>query len=99
MKTVGKKKEDMQGAGKAMATMAFVALLTAYILAHFVDYVRAHTASEGAQLGFWVWLGFVATSTLTIYIFEDRPKLLYAIFVGYQLVSLIAMGIILALLT
>ncbi len=33
--------------------MVVVALVMAYVLAHFVDYAGASSASLGAQTGFW----------------------------------------------
>ena len=99
LKALGKKKEDITGAGKSMAIMLFVALLTAYVMAHFADYVHARTASQGAQLGFWLWLGFVATTSFITTTFENRSRTLYLIFVVYQLVSFLAMGMILAIFT
>jgi len=35
-----------------------------YILAHFVQFTDSKTAGGGMQTAFWLWLGFVATTTL-----------------------------------
>src|SRR5215208_4105593 len=44
---------------------AFVtSLVLAYVLAHFVKFTGAETAWGGVQTGFWLWLGFVATTNL-----------------------------------
>lgn len=72
-------------------------LLTAYILAHFVDYTQANTAALGAQTGFWVWLGFVATTMLGSFLWEGKKFSLYLINVAFQLVALVGMGILLAI--
>ena len=102
MKLVGMKEGSMQGNQKAMMKSMGLSFLTAlvmtYVLAHFVYYVSATTPTQGMQLGFWVWLGFVATMGANEYIFAVKPKpwKLYGINVGYILVSLLAMGAILA---
>jgi hypothetical protein len=92
---IGKKKEDIKGAGPAYAKVAVSALLMSYVVAHFVDLVDAVTLSEGLQLGFWAWLGFVATTTFADVIFAGKPWKLWAINNGYNLVSLLVMATIL----
>jgi hypothetical protein len=67
-----------------------------YILAHFVQYAGAVTALQGAQTGLWAWLGFVATTTATNYVYEGRPWKLFWINTGMQLVVLVVTGMILA---
>lgn len=73
-----------------------LALLTAYIMAHFVFYTGAETWMRGLSTGFWAWLGFVATSFATTYIFEGRSNKLYWINSLYQLAVLLVMGAIIA---
>ncbi len=77
--------------------LAFLtSLLTAYVLAHFVKFVGAETGKSGALAGFWLWLGFVATTNLSTVLFEARPVGLYLINNGYHLVGLLGMGALLA---
>jgi hypothetical protein len=83
-------------AGKAYASAIIGALVMAYVLAHIVGYANATTVGAGAQSGFWCWLGFVATTGIANTMFESRPLGLYFINTGYYLVSLIIMGVILA---
>lgn len=71
-------------------------LLQGYVLAHFVHYTNATNAKGGAQTGFWIWLGFVATLLMQGSLYEHRSMTLWAINGGYELVSLILMGVILA---
>jgi hypothetical protein len=90
--------EELRRQGrKAMAASFLGALVMAYVLGHFVYFVGATNANDGIQIGFWVWLGFVATTGLTTVLFEGRPKGVYFINISYYLVSLIVMGIILSL--
>ena len=77
--------------------LAFLtSLLLAYVLAHFVKFTGAETAWQGAQAGFWLWLGFVATTNLNTVLFEFRPLGLYLINNGHHLVSMLGMGGLLA---
>ncbi len=39
-----------------------------------------------------LWLGFVATSTATNYVFEGRSMQIFAINAGYPLVGMLMMG-------
>ncbi len=89
--------EKMKKEGqKAMMLMVPNALLTAYILAHFVDYTVSVTWLEGAQTGFWLWLGFQLTLIVQYVVFEGKTKKSAAINASYQLVGLMIMGAILA---
>lgn len=71
-------------------------LVMSFILAHFVRWLGATSALEGASVGFHCWLGFVAVVTLTFTLYEQRPFKLFLINNGFQLISLTAMGTILA---
>ncbi len=95
----GKKLEELKkksSPGKVYALMFVGSLVMAYVLSHFIDYTQATTVFEGAQAGFWVWIGFVATVQLGSMLWEGKPAKLYFLNTGYQLVSLLTMGIILA---
>ncbi len=76
-------------------TMFVASLVMAYVLAHFAKYAGALTLMDGVVAGFWAWLGFVATTMLTGVLYEGKSLKLYAINAGYQLVTLVVMGIIL----
>jgi hypothetical protein len=96
---IGKSQEEIKqsSTGPLYVINTIASLVTAYVLAHIVDYAAATTAATGAQTGFWVWLGFVAMTLLPVYLFEMRPKKLYFIYVTYQLISFIVMGVVLAI--
>lgn len=96
MRLVGKTEEDLKGGvAKAYTTMILLALVLAYILAHFVDYTGAETWMDGAVTAIWLWLGFVVTTKGADYVFSHKPLKLYLIDVGYHLVEMVVMGIIL----
>lgn len=95
-KAVGKKMEDMSGGGSGYALTMVGSLVQAWILGVLVHWRGADTALLGAKVGLLAWLGFVATTYATSYVFESRPKKLYYINVGYFLVVLVINGAILA---
>lgn len=72
-------------------------LVMAYIFAHFVGYAQAATAADGVILGFWVWLGFFATTQLGMVLWENKPLKLYFLNTLHYLVALAVMGAILAI--
>lgn len=71
-------------------------LVVYYIMAHFVSYTKSTTAKQGMQTGFWLWLGFVATTILVNIIYTMKPFSLWLIDGGYWLVSMLAGGALLA---
>ena len=100
MKLTGRTKESMEK-DKAqmpivMGSMFLGALVMAYVLAHFVQLAGATTLIGGATVGFWAWLGFVATTMLQDVLYEKKNKQLAAINMGYNLVALVVNGAILA---
>ena len=101
MKLMGFTKESMEKAKKNMGPMyglSFVAtLVMALVLAYVVKFVGAMTLAGGLKTGFGMWLGFVGPVQMTDVIFGGKSWKLYKINTGYQLVSLVLMGAILAL--
>ncbi|MBX4196521.1 DUF1761 domain-containing protein [Candidatus Pacearchaeota archaeon] len=99
-KSMAEMKKDMKKNPKPMGRLyltAFIAsLIMAYVLAHFVQYVGATSFSGGMQLGFWVWLGFVAPVQLSIVLWEGKPLKLYLVNTGHYLVYLLITGGLLA---
>lgn len=82
--------------GMAMGGMFLVALVSNYVLAHFVDYTQATSFVDGMVTGFWLWLGFSGAVLFTMVAFERRPGKWFAITAGYQLVTLLITGGLLA---
>lgn len=52
------------------------------------------TAVRGMQAGALLWLGFVATTWTTEYIFEIKPLSLFGVNVGFWLLDMLLMGAI-----
>ena len=70
-------------------------LLMAFVLAQLCTWRSASTAARGASLGVLMWIGFVAPTIYTNYIYEARSNALFLINTGYVLVGFILMGAIL----
>jgi hypothetical protein len=88
--------EMKQRMPRALAVDLVGAVIMAFVLVHAVKYAGAQGVAQGAAVGFLNWLGFIAVATLSGTIHEHRPFKLWLIGNGYQLVSLIVMGAILA---
>jgi hypothetical protein len=68
------------------------AVLMAYVLSTFVG-----LGLSGALLiGFWIWLGFFATSSLGSVLWEGKSFKLYLINNGFNLLALLTMAAILS---
>ncbi|MFQ5602240.1 MAG: DUF1761 domain-containing protein [bacterium] len=91
-------KEKLQeGAVKAYIVSIVSAFIMAFVMAMFVGYASAANLQSGLTTGFFVWLGFVATTVALPYFYEDRSKKVYLMYAGYTLVGCLVMSSILAL--
>jgi Protein of unknown function (DUF1761) len=91
-----KLEEMRKSAGKSYAISFVASLVSAFVLAKIIDVTTVNSALYGMKIGFAIWLGFVTTVQLTARLFGNQPTRLYLINTGYQLVSYLAMGAILA---
>ncbi len=106
MKLVGMTAQHMAKAKKDMPqtyTIMFISsLVMAYVLFHFIWYAAPgnYTLLISVKTAIWAWLGFVATVSLTKFLFSPERKSVKLLFIetGFHLVTLIAMGIIFYLL-
>jgi hypothetical protein len=88
--------EIKAGLAKAPIPDVIGSALMAFVLVHAVHYAGAHNWAQGAAVGFFNWLGFVAVATLGSVTFERRPLQLYLINNGFLLLALVLMGVVLA---
>ena len=70
-------------------------VLIAYVLAQICIWRNADTLGRGASVGVLLWIGFVGPVTFTTYMYEMRPKELYAINQFFPLAGFVLMGAIL----
>ena len=98
-KTDEEMKQDFSGVSMGLVYIVntIASLVFAYVLAHIIKFASITTFSDGAKVGFWVWLGFVVTTVIPGYMYESRPKMLYFIFIAYQLISIVLMGGVIAM--
>ena len=89
-------KAKKKGMAKSYIIMFIGVLVTAYVLAHFVDYMEATTFLAGMEVGCWLWLGFIAPVMLGMVLWEGKPVKLYLLNVVYQLIIIELMAGILA---
>lgn len=82
--------------GKTYGMMMVAALVMAFVLGKFIQMAGATTIASGAMIGFWAWVGFVATVMLNTVMFEGRALKLYYLNVGYYFVAFLVMGAVLA---
>jgi hypothetical protein len=69
-------------------------LLIAYLLAQICIWRNADTIGRGASVGVLLWIGFIGPITYTTYMYEMRPKELFAINQFYPLAGMVLMGAI-----
>jgi len=86
---------------KSFGIMFLGSLLMAFVTAYLVDliavaYPTTSNVKLGLMIGFWVWLGYIASYVLTAISFEDKPWKYYFINTGYWLVGVLIMGVILS---
>ena len=85
---------------KKMPFMAFfgllVAIIMAYVMAHFGVAWGVFDWISAIELAFWLWLGFIVPPMLGIVLWEGKSFKLYVLNVSYWLVAMIAMALVLS---
>ncbi|MEA2694024.1 MAG: hypothetical protein QOJ16_3411 [Acidobacteriota bacterium] len=99
---MGKTEADMKAAAGTgpmplMYLAAFLCgLLSAWVLAIILNHFVNLTPLRGALVGVLCWLGFAGATSYATAVFTMKPKLLWLIDSGFNLVSFILAGILLA---
>lgn len=98
-KWVGLSDKQLQEGGWTPILIAIVvSFITAYALAHFAYISNAFFGNSFMQdtlvAAFWVWLGFTAARFITHDSFEHRPLKLTALNIVHELVTIMAMAVI-----
>ncbi len=105
MKYVGftpeKLKKAQKNMGPTYGLMFVSALVMAYALFHFIWYAApgSYTLFIAVKTAVWAWLGFIATTILSGFMFSPERKSykLYFIDAGYYLAALVVMAVIIYL--
>ncbi len=106
MKELGMKSKDMteemkKDMMKQYGLMFVGSLFMSYVLAHAVifsgSYMNLSGLPVGITSGFFNWLGFVAPVTLGSVLWEGKSWKLWCINNGYYVITLMSMGVLLAI--
>lgn len=95
MAGTGKKKEEMGNPKVAMIGGFIASLIMMWVFAQNLVAWQALNALEGAMGGFFLWLGFIATTMTMGALFEGQKKSYWAINAFYYLVVLLINGALL----
>jgi hypothetical protein len=87
------------GFGKAIVTDLVLSAIMAFVLLHAIRYAlpTSHAFSLGMAVAFLNWLGFIVPAQAAALTYEKKPLGYFAINSGYQLVTLLLMGVVLIL--
>ncbi len=97
MEMTGVTHEQMrQRMPKGVGLDLIASILMSFAMAYIVGYSGAQGTDGGLSIAFLAWLGFIAASTLAPVQYEGKPWKLWLLNNGCLLISLMAMGAILA---
>lgn len=90
-----------KGMGKIFVISVLSSLVMAYVMAHLVIIFVVTDDFAAVKLAFWMWLGFVATTTVHDFLWTPKPKpwALYFLNNSQMLVALVVMTLTLHYLT
>jgi len=97
---IGKTEEELKANAGSMPMSYLLVLLcglvTAWVLAIVVGNFAPSSAVDGALIGALCWLGFAGATSFGTATFSGKPKALWLIDSGFNLVSFMVTGAILA---
>ncbi|MEK7613701.1 MAG: DUF1761 domain-containing protein [Patescibacteria group bacterium] len=101
MAMTGITKESMKSMALSPTKAMSLGLVSSLIMAYVLGYVASALGTEGVPealvLAFWIWLGFVATSQISGFLWEGKPLKLFLLNTAYSLVVYGVMALILVL--
>ena len=99
MKLMNFDKNSMKSMKLSPVTAMILGFLTylviAYVLAGFISILNSATIVEGIKIAFWIWLGFIATTTLGSFLWEGKSIKLYLLNNAYNLLNILVIAVIL----
>lgn len=88
-------KAKQKGMAKSYFWAFISTLVMAYVLANLINFTGSDTFAEGIRLGFWLWLGFIATVSLGRVLWEGKSFKLWILDNAHNLIAIIVMSAIL----
>jgi hypothetical protein len=85
-------KMDPKAQKKAILVATLLSIVMAVILHYFLDITRSVTPFKGMYIAYWLWMGFTATTALTNYTYQMKPMRLFLVETGYNLITMLLMG-------
>src|SRR5690606_35378444 len=85
-------KKEMCCDSSSIVYSAIVSLIIAYFIAFFQAHLGIATVVDGAMVGFFLWLGFVATTQISSVIWCRKPLKLFLLNTGAKLCAYLVMG-------
>lgn len=79
----------------AMYHGIIISFVMAAVLAYVMNQFLIHTIASAVWFAFEIWLGFIATVTAYSVVYDNKPKELYVLNNGYNLLGLLLMAVIL----
>ena len=88
------KEKHKKGMAKGVVGGFVGSLVMGIVLSVAINLTQATTLSSGLLIGFFLWLGFVATTSLNKVLWEGKPLKLYLVDVLHYLVVVLVMSVI-----
>lgn len=86
--------EEMKNVNPApMYAQSIVVTIVSYVvLAMAISFTGAVSLTSGMSIAFWLWLGFIAPVQYTANLFSSKKVLAFFLDTGYQLVTMLIAG-------
>lgn len=99
--TASSLKAEQKQMGKYYGVSFVLTLIAGYVLAHVMamsmNFFNYPALTTGIMSAFWMWLGFIMPVQASDQIFGAKKWKLFGINTGYQLASLLVIGVVLGL--
>ena len=96
MEETGMREEDKKGAVNAYIGGLINSFITTFVLAVIIRWIGVDNVRDGAWIGFWVWLGFVATTQFAGVLWERKSIKVFGICASFSFITLTLLGALLA---
>ncbi len=84
--------KEMNGYGRAIVGSFICGFIMSYLMGYFIAATHSTTVFYGAQIGFFIWLGFIATTRALGVLYSGHSWRLFFIDAGYLLVAALTIG-------